>query len=69
MTNPIPVETRGWLYVGGLVLAAVCLIVSAVLSVLGQTQWQPVVAVVGSSVGGLIATLARANLTTETDEG
>ncbi len=65
MTNPIPVETRGWLYVGGLVLAALCLVASSVLQVLGLTEWQPVIAVVSSAVGGLCAMLARANLTTE----
>ena len=32
------------------------------LSVLGLDQWQPVVTVISSAVGGLCAMLARANL-------
>lgn len=65
MTNPIPVETRSAIYIGGLIVAALCLEASSVLQVLGLTEWQPVIAVVSSAVGGLCAMLARANLTTE----
>lgn len=62
MQNPIPAQARGWVYIAGLIIAAVCLIVAAVLSVLGLDVWQPVVSVVSSATLGLCTVLARANL-------
>ena len=67
MQNPIPAKARGWVYIAGLIIAAMCLIVAAVLSVLGLDAWQPVVTIVSSAVGGLCAVLARANLSAEAD--
>ena len=62
MPNPIPPTARGWLYVAGIVLAAVASIAAAVLAVLGLDEWQPVLTVAASAVGIALGTLARSNL-------
>ena len=62
ITNPLSMKTRGQLYVAAIVVGAVTLVVTAVLTTLGMEPWIPVVSAVASAMSVLAGTLGRDNL-------
>ena len=62
ITNPLSMKTRGQLYVAAIVVGAVTLVVTAVLTTLGMEPWIPVVSSVASAMSVLAGTLGRDNL-------
>lgn len=62
ITNPLSMKTRGQLYVAAIVVGAVALVVTAVLTTLGMEPWIPVVSAVASAMSVLAGTLGRDNL-------
>lgn len=62
ITNPLSMKARGQLYVAAIVVGAVTLVVTAVLTTLGMEQWIPVVSSVASAMSVLAGTLGRDNL-------
>lgn len=69
MDNPISTTTRGWVYVGGIIVGAVLGVVAVALSVAGLDQWQPVVTAAATAVALVSSTLARSNLTIQGEDG
>ena len=62
ITNPLSMKTRGQLYVAAIVVGAVTLVVTAILTTLGMEPWIPVVSSVASAMSVLAGTLGRDNL-------
>ena len=62
ITNPLSMKARGQLYVAAIVVGAVTLVVTAVLTTLGMEPWIPVVSSVASAMSVLAGTLGRDNL-------
>ena len=62
ITNPLSMKARGQLYVAAIVVGAVTLVVTAVLTTLGLEPWIPVVSSVASAMSVLAGTLGRDNL-------
>lgn len=62
ITNPLSMKARGQLYVAAIVVGAVTLVVTAVLTTLGMEPWIPVVSAVASAMSVLAGTLGRDNL-------
>ena len=62
ITNPLSMKARGQLYVAAIVVGAVTLVVTAILTTLGMEPWIPVVSAVASAMSVLAGTLGRDNL-------
>ena len=62
ITNPLSMKARGQLYVAAIVVGAVTLVVTAILTTLGMEPWIPVVSSVASAMSVLAGTLGRDNL-------
>ena len=62
ITNPLSMKARGQLYVAAIVVGAVSLVVTAILTTLGMEPWIPVVSSVASAMSVLAGTLGRDNL-------
>ena len=62
ITNPLSMKARGQLYVAAIVVGAVTLVVTAILTTLGMEPWIPVVSAVSSAMSVLAGTLGRDNL-------
>ena len=62
ITNPLSMKARGQLYVAAIVVGAVTLVVTAILTTLGMESWIPVVSSVASAMSVLAGTLGRDNL-------
>ena len=62
ITNPLSMKARGQLYVAAIVVGAVTLVVTAILTTLGMEPWIPVVSSVASAMSVLAGTLERDNL-------
>lgn len=62
ITNPLSMKARGQLYVAAIVVGAVTLVVTAILTTLGMEPWIPVVSSVASAMSMLAGTLGRDNL-------
>ena len=62
ITIPLSMKTRGQLYVAAIVVGAVTLVVTAILTTLGMEPWIPVVSSVASAMSVLAGTLGRDNL-------
>ena len=62
ITNPLSMKARGQLYVAAIVVGAVTLVVTAILTTLGMEPWIPVVSSVASAMSVLAGTLGRVNL-------
>ena len=62
ITNPLSMKARGQLYVAAIVVGAVTLVVTAILTTLGLEPWIPVVSSVASAMSVLAGTLGRDNL-------
>ena len=62
ITNPLSMKARGQLYVAAIVVGAVTLVVTAILTPLGMEPWIPVVSAVASAMSVLAGTLGRDNL-------
>ncbi len=65
ITNPLSMKTRGQLYVAAIVVGAVALVVTAILTTLGMEPWIPVVSSVASAMSVLAGTLGRDNLSSD----
>ena len=63
MDNPISSQTRGWIYVIGIVLGSLSGVAAATLAVMGLDAYQPIVTAVAAAVAAVTGSLARANLT------
>ena len=53
ITNPLSMKARGQLYVAAIVVGAVTLVVTAILTTLGMEPWIPVVSSVASAMSVL----------------
>ena len=62
ITNPLSMKARGQLYVAAIVVGAVTLVVTAILTTLGMEPWIPVVSAIASAMSVLADTLGRDNL-------
>ena len=62
ITNPLSMKARGQLYVAAIVVGAVTLVVTAILTTLGMEPWIPVVSSIASALSVLAGTLGRDNL-------
>ena len=62
ITNPLSMKARGQLYVAAIVVGAVTLVVTAILTTLGMEPWIPVVSAIASAMSVLAGTLGRDNL-------
>ena len=62
ITNPLSMKARGQLYVAAIVVGAVTLVVTAILTTLGMEPWIPVVSSIASAMSVLAGTLGRDNL-------
>ena len=62
IANPLSMKARGQLYVAAIVVGAVTLVVTAILTTLGMEPWIPVVSSVASAMSVLAGTLGRDNL-------
>lgn len=62
ITNPLSMKARGQLYIAAIVVGAVTLVVTAILTTLGMEPWIPVVSSVASAMSVLAGTLGRDNL-------
>ena len=62
ITNPLSMKARGQLYVASIVVGAVTLVVTAILTTLGMEPWIPVVSSIASAMSVLAGTLGRDNL-------
>ena len=62
ITNPLSMKARGQLYVAAIVVGAVTLVVTAILTPHGMEPWIPVVSSVASAMSVLAGTLGRDNL-------
>ena len=62
ITNPLSMKARGQLYVAAIIVGAVTLVVTAILTTLGMEPWIPVVSSVASAMSVLAGTLGRDNL-------
>ena len=62
ITNPLSMKARGQLYVAAIVVGAVTLVVTAILTTLGMEPWIHVVSSVASAMSVLAGTLGRDNL-------
>ena len=62
ITNPLSMKARGQLYVAAIVVGAVTLVVTAILTTPGMEPWIPVVSSVASAMSVLAGTLGRDNL-------
>ena len=65
ITNPLSMKARGQLYVAAIVVGAVTLVVTAILTTLGLEPWIPVVSSVASAMSVLAGTLGRDNLSSD----
>ena len=65
ITNPLSMKARGQLYVAAIVVGAVTLVVTAILTTLGMEPWIPVVSSVASAMSVLAGTLGRDNLSSD----
>ena len=63
--NPIPMRTRGRIYVASIIMSGVALVVTAVLTTAGLEQWLPVVVAAVSGMSFVSSSLARDNLTVD----
>ena len=62
MTNPISATARAWLYVVGIVVGALAVVGTAAMTVVGLTEWLPVLTAAVSALTVICSSLARANL-------
>ena len=62
ITNPLSMKASGQLYVAAIVVGAVTLVVTAILTTLGMEPWIPVVSAIASAMSVLAGTLGRDNL-------
>ena len=62
ITNQLSMKARGQLYVAAIVVGAVTLVVTAVLTTRGMEPWIPVVSAIASAMSVLAGTLGRDNL-------
>lgn len=69
ITNPLSMKARGQLYVAAIVVGAVTLVVTAILTTLGMEPWIPVVSSVASAMSVLAGTLGRDNLSGDSVAG
>jgi hypothetical protein len=58
ITNPVPASVRGWLYVVGIIVAALIPVL-----VIALPAHAVLIAAAGGAFGIIVASLARANLT------
>lgn len=65
ITNPLSMKTRGQLYVAAIVVGAVALVVTAILTTLGLEPWIPVVAAIPSAMSMIAGALGRDNLSSD----
>ena len=68
MTNPIPMQTRGVLYVTSIIVSSIALIIVSLLQVLDLNVFLPVVTATVAAVSGAASVLARDNLGSTTVE-
>ena len=69
VTNPLSAKARGIIYVCAIVIGAASIVVTAILAVVGMEVWTTVVAAIASASSILAASLARDNLTLDTQPG
>lgn len=62
MMNPISEKARGWLYVVGIIVGALCFVGGTVLEVLDLHAYSPILTSISAAVTTAVAVLARANL-------
>ena len=62
ITNPLSMKARGQPSVAAIVVGAVTLVVTAILTTLGMEPWIPVVSSIASAMSVLAGTLGRDNL-------
>ena len=67
MDNPITPAARGWIYIVGVIFAALVGVAAVALSVAGLDQWQPVLTAAASAVAIVTGTLARSHLAVAAD--
>lgn len=66
--NPIPMKTRGQIYVASEVIGALVMVVTAILVVVGLDEWVAVASAVGGAASLLAGRLARNNLSDNTQK-
>lgn len=62
MMNPISEKARGWLYVMGIIVGALCFVGGTVLEVLDLHVYSPILTSISAAVATAVGILARANL-------